>query len=133
MIEFVLVDQFKVEVGGGIQFNNGWYVEWENYGVFDLVKGYGGLFDDGFYVVFIVVVCFSGFQVDKCYIGVLFLVVEVEVVNGKDVFNVGFFVMQVVISYCIQDFLCVFLGSIGWQLDYGQEDVLVFVGQKGCV
>lgn len=42
MTESALVDQFKVEAGGGTQLNNGWHVERENHGVFDLAKGYGG-------------------------------------------------------------------------------------------
>ncbi len=58
---------------------------------------------------------------------------EAEAVNGKDAFNVGLLVMQVVISHRIQDLLRALLGSTGRQLDHGQEDALVFVGQKGRV
>lgn len=53
MTESALVDQFKVEAGGGTQLNNGWHVERENHGVFDLAKGYGGPLDDGLHAVFI--------------------------------------------------------------------------------
>ena len=59
------------------------------------------------------------------------LAAEAEAVNGKDAFNVGLLVMQVVISHRIQDLLRALLGSTGRQLDHGQEDALVFVGQKG--
>ncbi len=131
MTESALVDQFKVEAGGGTQLNNGWHVERENHGVFDLAKGYGGPLDDGLHAVFIAAARFPGLQADKRHTGVLSLAAEAEAVNGKDAFNVGLLVMQVVIGHRIQDLLRALLGSTGRQLDHGQEDALVFVGQKG--
>ena len=58
MTESAPVDQFKVEAGGGTQLNNGWHVERENHGVFDLAKGYGGPLDDGLHAVFIAAALF---------------------------------------------------------------------------
>ncbi len=47
----------------------------------------------------------SGLQADKRHTGVLSTAAEAEAVNGKDAFNVGLLVMQVVISHRIRDLL----------------------------
>ncbi len=131
MAKSTLVDQLKVEAGGGTQLNNGRHVERENHGVFYLAEGHGGPFNNRLNVVFITATRFPGFQADKRHAGVLPLAAEAEAVNGKDAFNIGFLVMQIVVGYGIQHLLRALLGRAGRQLDHGQEDALILVGQKG--
>ena len=131
MAKPTLVDQLKVEAGGGTQLNNCRHVERENHGVFYLAEGHGGPFNNRLHVVFITATRFPGFQADKRHAGVLPLAAEAEAVNGKDAFNIGLLVMQIVVGYGIQHLLRALLGRAGRQLDHGQEDALILVGQKG--
>ncbi len=103
MTESAPVDQFKVEAGGGTQLNNGWHVERKTMASLIWLKAtVARLMMDS--TLFSSPLRFPGFRLTNA-IPEFVPAAEAEAVNGKDAFDVGLLVMQVVVGHRIRDLL----------------------------
>ncbi len=105
MAQVRLIDQFKVKPRCRTQLNNRGQVEREDKTILYLAECPGCAGNDRFYAIFFAGAFFLGLQANKDNTGVLPLSAKAKTIHGKDGFNVGFFLVQIVVLNLIQHLL----------------------------